>query len=67
MEAEHLNGQAGDGETTIAVEAKKVVGEKIKTTSQSLSKKKLIAVATVGTALVAGVFYVARWYWEQKK
>lgn len=67
MEAANLNGQAGNGETTIAAEAKTTAKEKIATAWQSLNTKKLIAVATVGTALVAGVLYVAQWYWEQKK
>jgi hypothetical protein len=67
MEATHRNGQVSNGEPTIEAGVKTTVREKITTTWQSLNTKKLIAVATVGTALVAGVLYVAQRYWEQKK
>ena len=67
MEATYQNGQAGNGETTIAVDVKTTARKKITALWQSLNKKKLAAVAVVGTALVAGVIRTTQWYVEQRK
>jgi len=66
METEHLNGHAGNGETTSVAGVKTTARANITTLWQPLTTKKLLVVATVGTALISGVGYVARWSVVQK-